>query len=166
MLNLIHFGWMIHRSPFPPFFSKAFSSFDGKLSSPSLEHKWLVMQCQLCQSSVMPRWALDQVWVIERLSVLTFLWWQVIIFFVSWAKGMLGEREVSVSGRHSVRSSLSPRDRNWSRQLPKSECPNTQEMAKRLTHCCLLPLPWLTDSPPSESHRRASPLSVSQQKWY
>lgn len=73
---------------------------------------------------------------------------------------------VSVSGKHSVKSSLSSRDRNWSGQLPMSECPSTQEMAKRHTHSCLPALAWLTVSPPSEWCRHAFPVSVSGKRWY
>ena len=51
-----------------------------------------------------------------------------------------GVKTVSVSGRHSVRSSPCSRDRKQSGQLSMSECPSTQEMAKRHTHSCLLAL--------------------------
>ena len=98
--------------------------------------------------------------------VMTFLWWHVLIS-LSWAtERPRGGREVSVSGKRSVKSSLSSRDKNWSGQLPMSECPSTQEMAKRHTHSCLLALAWLTVSPPSESHRHASAVSVSGRRWY
>lgn len=82
-----------------------------------------------------------------------------------------GLLEVSVSGRQSVRSSLSSRDRNQRGQLPMSECPGKQEMAKRHTHSCLLALAWVTVSPPLELHGHASLCQTQndtelQVRWY
>lgn len=151
---------MSRRSPFPlSGLSKVFSSSAAELSSASVEYVRLVMQCQLHQSSVMPQWTLDQPWVMVGIFFMTFRWWYLYFFFC-WFLGQRaaqGVQEVSVSGRHSVRSSPSSRDRNQSGQLPMSECPGTQEMAKRHTHSCLLALAWVTLFPPSESHGHASP---------
>lgn len=74
--------------------------------------------------------------------------------------------EVCVSVRHSVRSSPSSRDGKRSGQLPMSECPGSEEMAKRQTHSCLLTLAWLTVSAPLESHGHASLVTMSETKWY
>lgn len=79
-----------------------------------------------------------------------------LYFLVLRPESFTGLLEVSVSGRRSVRSSLSSRDRNQRGQLPMSQCPSKQEMAKRHTHSCLLALAWVTVSPPSESHGHAS----------
>lgn len=95
----------------------------------------------------------DQLWVIAGVFFMTFHWWNVFTSLVRGPESSAGVQEVPVWGRHSVRSSPSSRDRYWSGQLPMSECPSTQKMAKRHTHSCLLALAWVTVSPTSESHR-------------
>lgn len=87
----------------------------------------------------------------------TFNWWHSFIFLVLIGPGSCpGVQDVSVSERHSATSSPSSRERNRRGQLLMSECPSTQEMAKRHTHSCLLALVWVTLLPPSESHGRES----------
>lgn len=148
---------MSRRSPFLLFIlSKVFSSSAGKLSSATVEYVRLVMQCQLHQSSVMPQWTLDQLWVMVGIFFMTFHWWYLSIFLVLGPESSPGVHGGSVSRSHSVRSFPSSRDRNWRGQLPMSECPSTQEMAKRHTHSCLLTLVWVTVLPPSELHGHAS----------
>lgn len=148
-----YLDYLSSRSPFAVFrLSKVFSSSAGKLSSASVEYVWLGMQCQLHQSSVMPQWTLDLLWVMAGAFFMTFHWWDLFISFVFGPENRARVLEVSVLVRHSVRSCLSSRDRNQSGQLPMFECPSSKEIAKRQTHSCLLTLAWLTVSPPLESH--------------
>lgn len=85
----------------------------------------------------------------------TFNWWYCFMFLVlTGPESCPGVRDVSVSERHSATSSPSSRERNRRGQLRMSECPSTQETAKRHTHSCLLALVWVTLLPPSELHGR------------
>ena len=103
----------------------------------------------------MPQWTWEQLWVMVGGAPppdLPLVIW-CFVFCVGpesdlrrwWGGGGGG---VSVSGRQGVRSSPSARDAERSGQLPMSESPGKQEMAKRHTRSCRRALAWVTVSPP------------------